>query len=212
MVIHAKCVLDIPSTGENKPVVELYNGEAGAIYQLGSNLFVSLDDIEHGFLRGNRAHPSKGKNEPYFKSDDERGLLAVEHNAFDPRIHFALNCGAKSCPPIRVFTSSNLKNALRIATKSYLSSEVRVDEINKKIFLPRLLLWYGTDFGDNIEGIIQFVAGYVIEQAKISIDEIVNGIKSKKFFAKDNAIVDSEQRLLYNIEYSAYDWASNEIK
>ena len=23
----------------------------------------------------------------------------------DPRIHFALNCGAKSCPPIKTFSS-----------------------------------------------------------------------------------------------------------
>ena len=26
----------------------------------------------------------------------------------DPRIHFALNCGARSCPPIRIYNSKNL--------------------------------------------------------------------------------------------------------
>ena len=28
------------------------------------------------------------------------------------RIHFALNCGAASCPPIRVFTSKNVERGM----------------------------------------------------------------------------------------------------
>ena len=30
----------------------------------------------------------------------------------DPRIHFALVCGAKSCPPIKLYTPENLEEAL----------------------------------------------------------------------------------------------------
>ena len=37
----------------------------------------------------------------------------------DKRIHFALNCGAKSCPPIRVFTGEGLEDGLKIAAQSF---------------------------------------------------------------------------------------------
>lgn len=54
--------------------------------------FFSLDDIEHGVLRSNRPHPSR-PDEPFFGQNDPRLKFVVKN--FDPRIHFALNCGAK---------------------------------------------------------------------------------------------------------------------
>ena len=38
-----------------------------------------------------------------FKRTDPRLKNAIPRRDFDPRIHFALVCGAKSCPPIRVY-------------------------------------------------------------------------------------------------------------
>ncbi len=38
-----------------------------------------------------------------FKKSDPRLSIALE--SVDPRIHFALNCGAKSCPPIKTFSA-----------------------------------------------------------------------------------------------------------
>lgn len=32
----------------------------------------------------------------------------------DPRIHFALVCGAKSCPPIKLYTPDNLDEGLQV--------------------------------------------------------------------------------------------------
>ena len=52
--------------------------------------------------------------------DDNRSMLAVE---LDPRIHFALNCGATSCPPIRVYSSANLDYQLDRAAASFLCSD-----------------------------------------------------------------------------------------
>lgn len=51
----------------------------------------SLDDIEHGVLRGNRPHPSSP--EPLLRDGDPR--LQFVMSRVDPRIHFALVCGAK---------------------------------------------------------------------------------------------------------------------
>lgn len=37
----------------------------------------------------------------------------------DPRIHFALVCGAKSCPPIKVYTPTTLQEGLDSATSAF---------------------------------------------------------------------------------------------
>ena len=49
-----------------------------------------------------------------FGKDDPRLEHALEE--VEPRIHFALNCGAKSCPPIKTFTSTDIDNELKLAT------------------------------------------------------------------------------------------------
>jgi len=105
LVIHANAFIRPP---ENNPESRslFFTGKSGAYYNLAGFSF-SLDDIEHGILRGNRAHPSKIPPEAkvdsaphviYFEPNDERASLAL--TSLDPRIHFALNCGAVSCPPI----------------------------------------------------------------------------------------------------------------
>ena len=53
-------------------------------------------------------------------ADDERSGLTID---LDPRIRFALNCGATSCPPIRVYASPNLNSQLDRATTSFLCTD-----------------------------------------------------------------------------------------
>lgn len=73
-------------------VLNLLDGQfwSRMAYQIGEYNF-SLDDIEHGILRSNRVHPSKKIT--FFSDSDPRMKLRVR--TFDPRIHFALNCGAR---------------------------------------------------------------------------------------------------------------------
>jgi len=66
---------------------------AGAVY--------SLNDIENGVLRSNRVS-AVPLTRPPFGMEDPR--LAIMLPQCDPRIHFALNCGANSCPPIAVYS------------------------------------------------------------------------------------------------------------
>ena len=62
-------------------------------YRIGKqSLVFSLDDIEHGILRANRVHPTSKRI--FFEQNDSRYKYRV--NNFDPRIHFALNCGAQA--------------------------------------------------------------------------------------------------------------------
>ena len=63
----------------------------------------SLDDIEHGILRKNQYKYPIGFLRKIFSG---RLIKRLAVDELDYRIHFALNCGAKSCPPI-AFTQQN---------------------------------------------------------------------------------------------------------
>ena len=65
----------------------------------------SLQDIENGILRGNKK--GVGMLRVPFQNGDPRKELALEKA--EPLIHFALNCGAKSCPPIKTFSPKGLQ-------------------------------------------------------------------------------------------------------
>lgn len=104
----------------------------------------SLDDIEHGILRKYAWKWSFGYFPDPFISLLTRNL-AVEK--VDYRIHFALNCGAKSCPPIAFYSFKNIDKQLNDATFSFLISETTINNQTKTINTSKLLHWYRGDFG-----------------------------------------------------------------
>jgi hypothetical protein len=103
---------------------------------------LNLNQIEHGILRGNRAALI---GQPPFANHDPRANWVLP---LEPRIHFALNCGAVSCPPIRAYSAQQLEQQLELATHSYLS-ECKLEA--GVVWLPRLLSYYPSDFGKPLE-------------------------------------------------------------
>ena len=67
-------------------------------------------------------------------------------HTLDNRIHFALNCGAKSCPPIAFYTPNNLDKQLDLATKNYLKNACVYDSIKNEVHLPQIFSWFRGDF------------------------------------------------------------------
>ncbi len=106
----------------------------------------SLDDIEHGILRKYRYKFSLGYLPNPFAPSIIKKLAVTE---IDYRIHFALNCGAKSCPPIAFYHYKNLDSQLEMATLSYLESETEVLADVKVIQISKLFQWFKGDFGGN---------------------------------------------------------------
>jgi hypothetical protein len=105
--------------------------------------YLSLDDIEHGLLRRSQLSWGLGYLPDPQPSGFERALR-VERR--DPRIHFALNCGATSCPPIAAYTPEEIGSQLDLASESYLRGEVEFDRSKNVARVPRLCLWYYGDF------------------------------------------------------------------
>jgi hypothetical protein len=101
---------------------------------------------------------------PPFKRNDPRRRFSLE--SIDPRIHFALVCGSRSCAPIRVYEAHLIDEQLEIATKNFVnSSEVLILPEENKIFLSRIFNWYGRDFGGE-KKIFQFLLLYLDRDEK----------------------------------------------
>ncbi len=113
----------------------------------GQNL--TLSQIEHGVLRGNKAVLG-GK---IFAASDARASFVLP---LDARVHFALNCGALSCPPIRAYQAEKLDSQLEMATHAYLQ-DARV--MDNTVWLPRLFSYYRTDFG----AVLEFARRYRVD-------------------------------------------------
>jgi hypothetical protein len=100
-------------------------------------------------------------------------------NEVDYRIHFALNCGAASCPPVQIYEWTDLENQLNRATQSYLSENCTYDKARKTVHITPLFSWFRKDFG-GLRGV-------------------------KKILLDRNVITDNDVRLK-TIEY---DWTLN---
>ncbi|MBC7589349.1 MAG: DUF547 domain-containing protein [Chitinophagaceae bacterium] len=104
----------------------------------------SLDDIEHGILRHSKIKWAEGYLNKWFPSKKEKALRVEK---LDYRLHFALNCGAQSCPPIAFYNPENINTQLDVATKAFLSSEAKYDAGTNILELPKLMSWFRKDFG-----------------------------------------------------------------
>lgn len=144
----------------------------------------SLDDIEHGLLRGNVAKP--GRSRPPMQRGDPR--LESMPIVFDERVHFALYSACRSSPPLRIYGYGWLDRQLEEATAAYVRQGVRVEKQGALIVAPRLFQWFAQDFGGE-SGIVEFVVARI----------------------EDEAVVEMVDRRLgrVKLQYSEFDWTLN---
>jgi hypothetical protein len=121
---------------------------------------VSLDHIEHEILR------------PRFK---------------DPRVHFAINCAAKSCPPLRSepFLAQKLDQQLDDATRSFINNPASYRLEGRNLHVSRIFKWFSEDFNED-------PLGFFLKYAN-------PGLKKK--------LENSSETI--NVKYLAYDWSLN---
>ena len=69
----------------------------------------------------------------------------------EPRIHVALVCAARSCPPLlpRAYLAGDVRSTLEQNMRSFLGSGFRnrIDRRARTLYLSRLFDWYADDFG-----------------------------------------------------------------
>jgi hypothetical protein len=94
-------------------------------------------------LRGNRGYPFIPG--PQFGLADPRRSLVIRPP--DVRIHFALNCGSRSCPPISAYEAADLERQLDLAARSFVANDVEVDASRDIARVSRIFKWFASDFG-----------------------------------------------------------------
>lgn len=127
-------------------------------------------------------------------------LNHIEHEIIrakfkDPRIHFALVCGAISCPPLRneAFVGSKLNEQLDDQARKFFAdpSKNTFDGKNRVAHLSKILDWYGSDFGENDSQILDRIKNYLPKQIAESINDKI---------------------IKWEIDFKSYDWDLNKIK
>lgn len=134
---------------------------------------LSFDDIEHGIIRKSKIKLSLGYLRKWFVSKYERDLRV---NNIDWRIHFALNCGAKSCPPVAVYSAENLNKEFDFMTREYLKEQTTYNKETKIAKSVALMSWFRGDFG---------------------------GISGAKKILFEYKIIPDKPK---NLEFKSYDW------
>ncbi len=109
---------------------------------------LSLDDIEHGILR------------PQFA---------------EPRVHFAIVCASKGCPPLRseAYRAADLEAQLDDQTRRFLADrgKNRVDLEARTLHLSPIFKWFQEDFEKSAGSVPRFVARFLDEKSATAIGD-----------------------------------------
>jgi hypothetical protein len=121
---------------------------------------LTLDNIEHDILR------------PVFK---------------DPRVHFAVNCASKSCPPLRSepYNGAELDRQLDEMAMAFINDTSRNRLEGNILWVSKIFSWYEEDFGDDLKA---FILKYAEGGLKRQLSEMGHKVK---------------------IKYLEYDWSLN---
>ncbi len=109
----------------------------------------------------------------YSNGGKKISLNDIENNILRPmgdaRIHFALNCAAKSCPPLlnEAFTAENVNKLLEQRTKQFINSSRTVIE-KDEIKVSKIFDWYGKDFGNVVDFVNKYAKIKASKTAKVT--------------------------------------------
>ena len=121
---------------------------------------ITLDNIEHDILR------------PGFK---------------DPRVHFAVNCASKGCPPLRPepYRADILEQQLDEMTQAFINDSRRNRLEGRTLYVSSIFKWFSEDFNND-------VVGFFLKYAQ-------GDLKKKLEKSKSNI----------QVKYLGYDWSLN---
>ena len=119
-----------------------------------ANKKLSFDAIEHGIIRGSKVKLSLGLIKDPFAGSYEKKFRVDET---DGRVHFALNCGAISCPYVAIYDYTQFEKQIDKSCEIYLQKDTRVE--GNTAYISSLFSWFRGDFGSS-DDIIVFLKKY----------------------------------------------------
>lgn len=125
-------------------------------------------------------------------------LNTIEHkmlrkNYEEPRLHFALVCAARGCPPLRseAYTADRLEIQLEDQGRIFIGTPQKnsVNTKDKTVALSPIFKWFQGDFTKKSGSVLSFVQPYFPPEAAAGL-------------AEGN----------YKVRYTFYDWSLNDSK
>ena len=137
-------------------------------------LEVTLDEIEHETLR-------------------------VKYQ--EPRIHFAINCAALSCPPLRrePYVAARLDLQLMLAARDFLASPQGSQVDGDTLWVSSIFSWFGDDFIDDY--------AHLVDADASDRDRATLGVVAKYGPAPASSVAQSGRARLHFLKY---DWGLND--
>jgi hypothetical protein len=111
------------------------------------------------FIPLRRLHP-KGKDDDLSLNDIEHAILRERFR--DARVHTAINCASRSCPPLRAeaFVAERLDEQLDEQMRAFVADETRnrIEIGAKEIALSEIFKWFSEDFERDGGSVREYVA------------------------------------------------------
>jgi hypothetical protein len=129
-------------------------------------------------------------------NDIENRILRKEKDLKDPRIHVALVCASKGCPPLlnRAFAADTVDKQLNAQMRAFLSNPnmSRIDARRRTIKISKVFEWYGHDvvdptFNPHASNLPKFLALFIDDA------DTAQALKTRK----------------WKIAFIEYDWTLN---
>ena len=100
----------------------------------------------------------------------------------EPRIHFAVNCAAKSCPPVlnKAWSPGNLNTFLDQQTRSFINDTNHNQISPDRIKISKIFEWYAKDFGNLIDFLNKYSEVKINANAKVEYGEYDWRLNAKK--------------------------------
>ena len=121
------------------------------------NLHYNLDSIEHKILR----------------------------NMNEPRIHFAIVCASRSCPPlhVRAYQPEVIDQQLTFNTQKFFANpeNFRWDPASRVFYMSSIVEWFGSDFGATQQDQLRYLARYLPQHAQAAAQQGAGSISSLNY-------------------------------
>lgn len=157
--------------------------EITSIRELGNFPFFNPWKIKFFTLFGKKTHLD------YIEHDLIRGQFN------EPRIHFAINCAARGCPPLqsRAYVAGRLEQQLEHATRSFMTDPQRnrYNTEKQRLEISSVFKWFEHDFEKTAGSVEAFITPYITDDPeirKLLLDRVIS------------------------IKYLDYDWSLNDVR
>jgi len=127
---------------------------------------------------------------------DEIENVRIRQGFKDPRIHFAINCAAVSCPPIRTeaFAGARVSEQLDDQARRFLNDPRRGAQVEAQangavIHVTKVMDWFADDFKQWGGGQVAFIRKYLPPDKQKPIDAAKGNVK---------------------LDFYSYDWSLND--